>query len=78
LPTSPFERAPAADTFRFVLTSSPQQPPRSGDLALLQQRPPAWQGLKALGADGAVQKPFDIPALITQIRGHLGAERGPR
>ena len=28
--------------------------------------------LRELGADGAVQKPFDIPALIDQIRAHLG------
>ena len=34
--------------------------------------------LTALGADGAVQKPFDIPALISQIRRHLGADREPR
>jgi DNA-binding response OmpR family regulator len=34
--------------------------------------------LKAFGADGAAQKPFDVPALIAQIRGHLGAGREPR
>ena len=29
----------------------------------------------ALGATGAVQKPFDVPELVTQIRGYVGAAR---
>lgn len=28
-----------------------------------------------LGVSGAVQKPFDVPALIDTIRGHVGAAR---
>ena len=31
--------------------------------------------LAALGATGAVQKPFDVPELVTQIRGYVGAAR---
>jgi CheY-like chemotaxis protein len=29
--------------------------------------------IAALGAAGAVQKPFDVPELVTQIRGYVGA-----
>ena len=31
--------------------------------------------IAALGATGAVQKPFDVPELVTQIRGYVGAAR---
>jgi DNA-binding response OmpR family regulator len=31
--------------------------------------------IAALGAAGAVQKPFDVPELVTQIRGYVGAAR---
>ena len=47
-------------------------------ILILSGEPISKSELKALGADGAVQKPFDIPALIAQIRGHLGTDREPR
>ena len=47
-------------------------------ILILSGEPISRSELKALGADGAVQKPFDIPALIAQIRGHLGTDREPR
>jgi len=47
-------------------------------ILILSGEPISRNELKALGADGAVQKPFDIPALIAQIRGHLGTDREPR
>jgi CheY-like chemotaxis protein len=31
--------------------------------------------IASLGATGAVQKPFDVPELVTQIRGYVGAAR---
>jgi CheY-like chemotaxis protein len=33
----------------------------------------APEEIAALGAAGAVQKPFDVPELVTQIRGYVGA-----
>jgi len=42
-------------------------------ILILSGEPISRSDLKVLGADGAVQKPFDIPALISQIRGHLDA-----
>jgi CheY-like chemotaxis protein len=33
----------------------------------------APEQIAALGAAGAVQKPFDVPELVTQIRGYVGA-----
>ncbi len=44
-------------------------------ILILSGEPLDRRDLAALGADGAVQKPFDIPALISQIRRHLDAER---
>jgi DNA-binding response OmpR family regulator len=41
-------------------------------ILILSGEPISRSELKALGADGAVQKPFDIPALIAQIRSHVG------
>jgi DNA-binding response OmpR family regulator len=47
-------------------------------ILILSGEPISRSELEALGADGAVQKPFDIPALIAQIRRHLGAGPEPR
>ena len=47
-------------------------------ILILSGEPISRSDLKVLGADGAVQKPFDIPALIAQIHAHLGADRGSR
>ena len=44
-------------------------------ILILSGDPISRSELKAMGADGAVQKPFDIPALVAQIRGHLGGGR---
>jgi DNA-binding response OmpR family regulator len=41
-------------------------------ILILSGDPVSREELGALGADGAVQKPFDLAALITQIRLHLG------
>jgi two-component system OmpR family response regulator len=44
-------------------------------IVILSGEPLGRTELAALGADGAVQKPFDIPVLISQIRRHLDADR---
>jgi CheY-like chemotaxis protein len=44
-------------------------------IVILSGEPLSRKELTALGADGAVQKPFDIPALISQIRQHLDVDR---
>jgi two-component system phosphate regulon response regulator PhoB len=41
-------------------------------ILLLTGEPIGQQELKALGANGAIQKPFDINALLDQIRGFVG------
>jgi DNA-binding response OmpR family regulator len=41
-------------------------------ILILSGDPVSPQELGALGANGAVQKPFDLTSLITQIRMHLG------
>jgi len=38
-----------------------------------ERLPPAE--IVTLGAAGAVQKPFDVPELVSQIRGYVGATR---
>jgi CheY-like chemotaxis protein len=43
-------------------------------ILILSGDPISRSELKALGAEGAVQKPFDIPALVAQIRQHLGRD----
>jgi two-component system KDP operon response regulator KdpE len=40
-------------------------------ILILSGDPISAAELKALGADGAVQKPFDVPTLIAQIRSHV-------
>ena len=40
-------------------------------ILILSGDPVSKAELKTLGANGAVQKPFDIPALIAQIRKHV-------
>ena len=44
-------------------------------IVILSGEPIAPSELAALGATGAVQKPFDVPELVTQIRGYVGAAR---
>ena len=40
-------------------------------ILILSGDPVSKAELKNLGADGAVQKPFDVSALIAQIRSHV-------
>ena len=40
-------------------------------ILILSGDPVSRTELQTLGADGAVQKPFDVPSLIAQIRGHV-------
>ncbi len=40
-------------------------------ILILSGDPVSKAELQALGADGAVQKPFDVPALIAKIRHHV-------
>jgi DNA-binding response OmpR family regulator len=40
-------------------------------ILILSGDPVTKSELRDLGADGAVQKPFDVPALIAQIRKHV-------
>lgn len=40
-------------------------------ILILSGDPVSKNELQALGADGAVQKPFDVLSLIAQIRGHV-------
>lgn len=40
-------------------------------ILILSGDPVSKAELKALGADGAVQKPFDVVALVAQIRHHV-------
>ena len=49
--------------------------PRDGRLPILilSGEPLSQSDLRTLDADGAVQKPFDVPALIEQIRSYVGA-----
>jgi two-component system phosphate regulon response regulator PhoB len=42
-------------------------------ILLLTGEPIGPQELQALGANGAIQKPFDINALLDQIRGFVGS-----
>jgi CheY-like chemotaxis protein len=44
-------------------------------ILILSGEPVSPSEITALGADGAVQKPFDLPALIEQIRTHVGVAR---
>jgi len=44
-------------------------------IVILSGEPIAPSEIAALGATGAVQKPFDVPELVTQIRGYVGAAR---
>lgn len=44
-------------------------------IVILSGEPIAPSEITALGATGAVQKPFDVPELVTQIRGYVGAAR---
>jgi CheY-like chemotaxis protein len=48
---------------------------RSVPILILSGDPVDPSELSELGADGAVQKPFDVPALIEQIRSLVGATR---
>lgn len=48
---------------------------RSVPILILSGDPVDPSELSELGANGAVQKPFDVPALIEQIRSHLGVTR---
>ncbi|MCU1347210.1 MAG: two component system regulatory protein [Acidobacteria bacterium] len=41
-------------------------------ILILSGEPMAPTEVAALGANAAVQKPFDVPELIQQIRGYLG------
>jgi len=43
-------------------------------ILILSGDPITRRELAELGADGAVQKPFDVPSLIAQIREHVTAE----
>jgi CheY-like chemotaxis protein len=42
-------------------------------ILILSGDPMTARQLREVDADGAVMKPFDVPALIEQIRSHLGA-----
>jgi DNA-binding response OmpR family regulator len=42
-------------------------------ILILSGEPVSRAELDKLGANGAVLKPFDVMALVEQIRGHLGA-----
>jgi len=44
-------------------------------ILILSGDPVAPAEIARLGVSGAVQKPFDIPALVETIRGHVGAMR---
>ncbi len=44
-------------------------------IVILSGEPISPSEIAALGATGAVQKPFDVPELVTQIRGYVGAAR---
>jgi len=48
---------------------------RSVPILILSGDPVDPSELSGLGANGAVQKPFDVPALIEQIRAHVGVTR---
>jgi two-component system KDP operon response regulator KdpE len=43
-------------------------------ILILSGDPLTRRELAELGADGAVQKPFDVPSLIAQIREHVTAD----
>jgi DNA-binding response OmpR family regulator len=43
-------------------------------ILILSGDPVSRAELATLGVDGAVQKPFDVPTLIAQIRGYVTAE----
>jgi CheY-like chemotaxis protein len=42
-------------------------------ILILSGEPVSAAEITRLGANGAVQKPFDVPALIETIRGHMNA-----
>lgn len=44
-------------------------------ILILSGEPISPAEITALGANGAVQKPFDLPELIEQIRSHVGVAR---
>lgn len=44
-------------------------------ILILSGEPMAPAEVQALGANAAVQKPFDVPELIQQIRGYVGVSR---
>jgi CheY-like chemotaxis protein len=44
-------------------------------ILILSGEPMAPAEVQALGANGAVQKPFDVPELMQQIRGYLSVTR---
>ena len=48
---------------------------RSVPILILSGDPVDPSELSELGANGAVQKPFDVPALIEQIRSYVGVTR---
>lgn len=48
---------------------------RQVPILILSGEPVQPDELHVLGANGAVQKPFDIPALVEQIRVHVGVAR---
>jgi CheY-like chemotaxis protein len=48
---------------------------RSVPILILSGDPVSPTELAELGANGAVQKPFDVPALIDQIRSYVGVAR---
>lgn len=43
-------------------------------ILILSGDPLSKAEIAELGVDGAVQKPFDVPSLIAQIREHVGPE----
>lgn len=51
--------------------------PHDGRLPILvlSGDPMSARQIRDIDADGAVVKPFDVPALIEQIRSHLGATK---
>jgi DNA-binding response OmpR family regulator len=44
-------------------------------ILILSGEPVERQEIERLGVAGAVQKPFDVPALVEQIRTHVGVRR---
>ena len=48
---------------------------RSVPILILSGDPVDPHELAKLGASGAVQKPFDVPALVDQIRSYVGVAR---